>query len=247
MAPKTGKGNQRKRKKAPEPQEEEDDADAPGPTQGCVGDAESDDDEAEDDDDDAEHNDMAAKMGDIDPSLLSSGPPPRACTIKCPSKLLPLASPKGKKIMPPPEMVVDGIFVLLGNMASTLKSVEAKVTALAEKETRNTRSIVDLTQLSATVASLTNATNAASTAVAAVKVEAQIFDPKKIEKFVAKALSDITMWPKVEAPMWLKSKQEAFGAEIASKPELDCVSPPILFFIFLFIVYVPDRYFLAGS
>ena len=185
---------------------------------------------------------------------LKKPPPARRCTLPATSTTASSPSssrpPASKKQDVPLEYDVKSaatlqtIQLIVAKTYEMTRDVQTTLWALYDKTNRNTRSIVDLTQLTTKIEGLAEA----ATGPTPVKEEAPrgLFsaipiDEKIVQKFCSNALSHITMWPKFDAPQWLKLKTQAFGADLANKPELDQVSNFCSLFFFyacLLILFV---------
>lgn len=203
----------------------------------------------EEDDIDETQQDDGIAMAD-----LKKPPPARRCTLPATSTTASSPSssrpPASRKLDVPLEFDVKSaatlqtIQLIVAKTYEMTRDVQTTLWALYDKTNRNTRSIVDLTQLTTKIEGLAEA----ATGPTPVKEEAPrgLFsaipiDEKIVQKFCSNALSHITMWPKFDAPQWLKLKTQAFGADLANKPELDQVSNFCSLFFFyacLLILFV---------
>ena len=186
----------------------------------------SDAEDAEEDDEDIVDN-----LDGISDADLAAPPPPRSCTLVGRSNSL--ASPsKSKKARLEANgespVSMDVIMLIVSKTYKIVQEMQTTVCAIRDKTQKNTRDLVDLTQLFNRVNELATAAETTASAVSVKdefkgKYAALNIDDKIVTKFVANALSFITMWPKVEMAVWLPHKLEAFGKDVAAHSELDQV------------------------
>jgi hypothetical protein len=220
---------------------------------------ESESEEEEDDADaDADADDALVKptaIGDdtINAKDLSGPPPPRKCTQQSPSKATASSArpPAAKKLKVEDTVAsLDTIMIVVSKVLLDVKEMKTTLSALAEKSTKNTRGVVDLTQISDRLDALATAVKEEHKPVKEEpksKFSMVPMDEKLVLKFCAHALSVITMWPKIESPGWLKLKTEAFGLELAGKPELDQAPPSNFIHCYFIYIYICSNLFFSAG